>query len=56
MQIDVNVRERILKPLPEVYQAVADPMKMANYFISSASGRLEAGKDIVWEFADAEPR
>lgn len=36
MEIDVNVRERILKPVPEVFQAVVDPVKMSNYFISSA--------------------
>jgi uncharacterized protein YndB with AHSA1/START domain len=52
MEIDVNVRERILKPITEVFQAVADPVKMSNYFISSASGPLEPGKDVIWEFAD----
>jgi uncharacterized protein YndB with AHSA1/START domain len=52
MEFDVNVRERILKPVPEVFQAVVDPAKMSNYFISSASGPLEAGKAVVWKFAD----
>lgn len=52
MTIDVNVRERILRPVSEVYDAFADPKKMANYFISGSSGPLESGKSVVWEFSD----
>jgi uncharacterized protein YndB with AHSA1/START domain len=52
MDIDVNVRERILRPVSEVFDAVFDPEKMANYFISGASGPMRAGETVVWEFAD----
>jgi len=52
MSFDVKVRERILKPVGEVFDAVVDPVKMANYFISSASGPIEQGAHVVWEFAD----
>jgi uncharacterized protein YndB with AHSA1/START domain len=52
MQVQVNVRERILKPINEVFEAIMDPTKMSRYFTSSASGRLKAGTMVTWEFAD----
>jgi uncharacterized protein YndB with AHSA1/START domain len=52
MGFDVNVRERILKPVGEVFAAVVDPDKMSHYFISGASGPLKAGTTVIWEFAD----
>jgi uncharacterized protein YndB with AHSA1/START domain len=52
MTFDVHVRERILRPVQRVFAAVVDPEEMTHYFISKGSGRLEAGKDITWEFAD----
>ncbi|TPL46449.1 SRPBCC domain-containing protein [Mesorhizobium sp. B2-4-6] len=52
MTFDVKVRERILKPISEVFDAFVDPVKMANYFISGASGPLEEGAHVTWEFAD----
>src|SRR5271157_2538646 len=51
MDFDVNVRERILKPVSEVFDAVVDPRKMSNYFITGASGPIQVGK-VVWEFGD----
>ena len=52
MDFDVSVRERILKPVNEVFDAVVDPEKMSNYFISGASGPIRADTTVIWEFAD----
>jgi uncharacterized protein YndB with AHSA1/START domain len=51
MDFDVNVRERILKPVDEVFDAVVDPRKMSQYFISGASGPIRPGR-VEWEFGD----
>jgi uncharacterized protein YndB with AHSA1/START domain len=56
MNIDVNVRERILKPVGDVFAAIVDPAKMANYFISGASGPLKPDTRIQWEFADVSAK
>jgi uncharacterized protein YndB with AHSA1/START domain len=48
----VNVENRILKPVHEVFAAIVDPAKMAQYFISGASGPIKAGTTVKWEFAD----
>lgn len=55
MNFDVTVRERILKPVNEVFDAVVDPKKMSNYFISNASGPIKPGK-VEWEFADVNAK
>jgi uncharacterized protein YndB with AHSA1/START domain len=55
MDFDVNVRERILKPVNEVFDAVVDPKKMSNYFISGASGPIKVGR-VEWEFGDVSAK
>lgn len=52
IDIEVNVRERVLKPARDVFTAIVDPAHMSRYFISGASGPLTAGSTVVWEFAD----
>lgn len=56
MTFDVEVRERILRKIDEVFDAVVDPAKMINYFISGASGPIEEGAHVTWEFADVGPK
>src|SRR5260370_17194934 len=52
LEVDVNVRDRVLKPVNEVFAAFVDPAKMSHYFISGASGPMKAGTKVEWEFAD----
>jgi uncharacterized protein YndB with AHSA1/START domain len=52
MDVEVNVHDRILKPVDEVFSAVVDPKKMSHYFISRGSGPIRAGSRVEWEFAD----
>jgi uncharacterized protein YndB with AHSA1/START domain len=52
LELDVNVRDRILKPVNDVFAAFVDPAKMSQYFISGASGPMKAGTKVEWEFAD----
>ncbi len=51
-QLEIKTSIQIQKPANEVYEAIADPGKMANYFISESSGRMEAGKQLMWKFAE----
>ncbi|HEY1006256.1 MAG TPA: SRPBCC domain-containing protein [Sphingobacteriaceae bacterium] len=50
--LEIKTRIKILKAAPVVFEAIADPEKMSNYFISQGSGRLEAGKEITWKFPE----
>lgn len=53
MDLKFKVSGRIARPVAEVFEAVADPAKLSNYFTTGgAVGRLETGKTVQWEFAD----
>ncbi|MDR2496470.1 MAG: SRPBCC domain-containing protein [Tannerellaceae bacterium] len=45
---------QIGKPADEVFEAIVNPEKMKHYFISESSGRMEAGKSVVWRFPEFE--
>ncbi len=53
-QLEIKAALKILKPIEEVFDAIADPKKMANYFIASGSGRLETGKTLNWKFPEMD--
>lgn len=50
--LEINTALQILKPANEVFDAIVDPIKMSNYFISKSSGRMEEGKQINWQFPE----
>ncbi|MFE6735890.1 SRPBCC domain-containing protein [Microbacterium sp. NPDC057650] len=51
--LSFTVSGRIGRPASEVYEAVADPAQLSRYFTTGgARGRLEAGADVSWDFAD----
>lgn len=43
---------QILASAESVYEAIADPDKMSNYFISESTGRIQQGKDLIWKFPE----
>jgi uncharacterized protein YndB with AHSA1/START domain len=52
MNLEVKCDIRIEKPAAEVFEAIVDPDKMSNYFISSGSGRMETGRTLTWTWAE----
>ncbi len=50
--LEVKAAIQIVKPVNEVFEAIVDPAKMSNYFISHGSGRMENGKEITWKFPE----
>ncbi|WP_353114901.1 SRPBCC domain-containing protein [Microbacterium sp.] len=51
--LSFSVSGRVGRPRAEVYEAVADPAQLSRYFTTGgARGRLEAGADVSWDFAD----
>ena len=50
--LEIETAIGILKTPHEVFEAIVDPAKMSNYFISQGSGRLEEGKVIMWRFPE----
>jgi uncharacterized protein YndB with AHSA1/START domain len=53
MDLTFKVQMRIAKPIAEVFEAVVNPDALSNYFTTGgASGRLEPGATVMWDFAD----
>jgi len=50
--LEIKTAIQIQKSPEEVFEAIVDPSKMSNYFISSGSARMEAGKMINWKFPE----
>lgn len=45
-----TIRTKILRPVAEVFDAVAASDKLCHYFTSQASGDLEEGAVILWRW------
>lgn len=50
--LEVKATLQILKPVNEVFEAIVDPGKMSEYFISKSTGRMEEGKKLMWRFPE----
>src|SRR3954462_6046639 len=50
--LEIKAGLQIQKPAHEVFEAIVDPAKMCNYFISESTGRMEEGKEPVWRFPE----
>jgi uncharacterized protein YndB with AHSA1/START domain len=54
MDLRFSVTGRIAKPVEEVFEAVANPAHLHQFFTTGkdAAGRLETGATVTWDFAD----
>jgi uncharacterized protein YndB with AHSA1/START domain len=53
MPLTFKISGRIARPVHDVFEAVADPDQLSQYFTTNgAKGRLETGATVVWDFAD----
>ncbi len=50
--LEIKVALQIQKPVNEVFEAIVNPEKMSNYFISQSSGRMEENKSLMWKFPE----
>jgi uncharacterized protein YndB with AHSA1/START domain len=50
--LEIKTKLQILKPVNEVFEAIIDPVRMSNYFISKGSGIMKEGKQIMWRFPE----
>jgi uncharacterized protein YndB with AHSA1/START domain len=50
--LEIKVALQIQKSVNEVFEAIVDPAKMSNYFISKSTGRMEEGKEVKWQFPE----
>lgn len=52
-ELEFSIFGYVSRPSAEVYEAVADPRVLSEYFTTGgAEGRLKAGTTVQWDFAD----
>lgn len=53
MELKFKVFANVSRPVHEVFEAVADPAKLSQYFTTGgAEGRIEEGATVTWDFHD----
>jgi uncharacterized protein YndB with AHSA1/START domain len=52
MDVQVSIKDRVLRPASEVFEAIVNPDKLAGFFVSSATGPMKEGATVTWLFAD----
>jgi uncharacterized protein YndB with AHSA1/START domain len=50
--LEIKSSIQISKPTNIVFEAIVDPIKMSNYFISKSTGIMEEGKTVQWKFPE----
>ena len=53
-ELQIKTALQISEPPQVVFEAIVDPAKMSNYFISASTGRMEEGKTLEWQFPEFE--
>ncbi|MGM1055191.1 MAG: SRPBCC domain-containing protein [Bacteroidota bacterium] len=53
-QLEIKTAIQISKSKAEVFDAITDPEKMSNYFISESTGKLVVGQTVKWKFPEFE--
>ena len=51
-RLEIKAGLQVLKPVAEVFDAIVDPDKMKNYFISSSTGFMKEGEVLTWMFPE----
>ena len=52
--LEIKAGLQVLKPINEVFEAIVDPGKMKNYFISKSSGYMKEGETLTWKFPEMD--
>lgn len=50
--LEIKTALQIARSKNDIFDAIVDPDKMSNYFISRSSGRMEEGKTLEWTFPE----
>jgi uncharacterized protein YndB with AHSA1/START domain len=51
-KLEIKVGLKMARPEHEVFEAIVDPDRMSNYFISKSTGRMEEGATLIWKFPE----
>jgi uncharacterized protein YndB with AHSA1/START domain len=52
--LEIKTGIQVLKPVAGVFEAIIDPDKMKNYFISQSSAMMKEGETLTWKFPEMD--
>lgn len=52
--LEIKAGLQVVKPVNEVFDAIVNPEKMKNYFISKSTGPMTEGTTVNWSFPEFE--
>jgi RimJ/RimL family protein N-acetyltransferase len=52
--LEFSIEQRLERPIEDVFEAIADPVKLSAYFTSTASGPLQPGAEVQWAWPGGE--
>ena len=50
--LEIKTSIHVQKSAHEVFEGIVNPDKMCNYFIAKSTGRMETGKELIWQFPE----
>lgn len=53
-KLEIKTGIQVLKSIDEVFEAIVNPDKMKNYFISKSSGYMKEGETLTWKFPEMD--
>ena len=53
-KLEIKTGIQVSKPIAEVFEAIVNPDKMKNYFISKSSGYMKERETLKWKFLEME--
>jgi uncharacterized protein YndB with AHSA1/START domain len=53
-KLEIKAGLQVLKPASDVFDAIIDPDKMKNYFISQSTGTMKTGETLTWKFPEMD--
>jgi uncharacterized protein YndB with AHSA1/START domain len=51
-KLEIQAKLQVAKPVDDVFDAIIDPARMSNYFISQSTGKMEEGERLHWRFPE----
>lgn len=51
-QLEIKAALQVRKSASDIFDAIINPEKMKNYFISFGSAKMEEGKTVIWRFPE----
>ena len=55
-QLEIKTALQISSPVQTVFEAIVDPERMTQYFISESSGIMQEGRELEWKFPEFDEK